>query len=57
MRNLDIKPQTYLNNFFAYIIIVLPSRFLKFGQIVEFLVYIFYLLINKVQVYQIKANH
>lgn len=49
--------QTYPKDFFVCIIIVLPSRFLKFSQIVEFLVYIFYLLVNKAHVYQINANH
>lgn len=47
------KAQTYPENFFAWIIIF-PSRFLKFDQVVEFLIYIIYLLI-KAQVHPINA--
>lgn len=38
--------QTYPEDFFAWIIIVFPSSFLKFDQVVEFLVYIIDLLIK-----------
>lgn len=51
------NPQIYLKHVFARTAGFLPSTLLKYGETVEFVVQILYLLTNKAQVYQINANH